>query len=127
MSLERFKYIEEYGNKYLISSWGNVYRNEIIDLEIPFGTEASRSYVPVKAEETKKGYLRVRLVSDGHKKWFKVHRLVAQAFIENPENKPQVNHIDGNKKNNSVTNLEWVTDEENKEHQRMLKRATQGE
>ena len=62
------------------------------------------------------GYLSVCLVKD-KKKYFKsIHRLVAEAFIDNPENKPAVNHIDGNKENNNISNLEWVTFSENIKH-----------
>lgn len=60
-----------------------------------------------------KGYKHVFL---GNGDCSKVHRLVAQAFIPNPENKPEVNHKDGNKLNNHVSNLEWVTHLENMQH-----------
>ena len=61
----------------------------------------------------KDGYRRVTLTKNSVKKDFKVHRLVAEAFLPNPDNKPQVNHKDENKQNNNVENLEWVTAEEN--------------
>jgi trehalose/maltose hydrolase-like predicted phosphorylase len=61
------------------------------------------------------GYLYVCLFKDGTRKNLKVHRLVAQAYLVACD-KPHVNHIDGNKANNSVENLEWVTPKENKQH-----------
>lgn len=64
----------------------------------------------------KKGYEKIILKSKQKTKMLRIHRLVALAFIPNPENKPQVNHIDCNKLNNSVENLEWVTNQENHNH-----------
>jgi hypothetical protein len=63
------------------------------------------------------GYRQVGITDiDGKRKSKYISRLVASAFISNIDNKPQVNHIDGNKDNNRASNLEWVTDKENKHH-----------
>jgi hypothetical protein len=64
----------------------------------------------------KDGYLSVGLFKDKKPKRMSVHRLVALAYIENHENKPEINHLDGNKSNNKVDNLEWVTSSENQIH-----------
>lgn len=101
MSLEVFKPILSW-EEYSVSTWGRVFSHRKGEFLIP--------------ETTSKGYLRVKLWKNAKATHKKVHRLVAEAFLPNPLGKPQVNHIDGNKQNNSVTNLEWVTDEENKLH-----------
>ena len=98
---EIWKDIEGYAG-YQVSNLGNVKNCQTNILKKQF----SDTY----------GYLVVNLP----KKQFKVHRLVAQAFVFNPENKPQVNHIDGNKKNNHANNLEWVTNLENHHHARKI-------
>lgn len=65
---------------------------------------------------TKDGYVKYRLVANGKDVTARVHRLVALAFIPNPENKETVNHIDGNKNNNHVSNLEWMDRHEQLNH-----------
>jgi len=67
----------------------------------------------LKAGLDPKGYYRVSLSKDGQSYTCKVHRLVADAFVENPCNKSSVNHLDENTKNNQVANLEWVSHREN--------------
>ena len=62
------------------------------------------------------GYYNVDLYRNGKRSKFRVHRLVGEAFVDNPDNKTQINHIDGNKLNNNAMNLEWVTASENMQH-----------
>lgn len=79
----------------------------------------------LKPSKHTKGYLTVCLYKNNNKKYYQVHRLVAETFIDNPKNKPIVNHIDEDKKNNNYLNLEWCTYSENILHnnavERMLK------
>ena len=97
-------------SRYLIDSEnGNVYSN----------TKCKQMYL-LKTFTKPDGYLAVSLWDDSvlnrKRKTFLVHRLVAETFIPNPKNKPTVNHIDGNKKNNNVNNLEWATAHEQEVH-----------
>ena len=72
----------------------------------------------LKLVENKSGYLAVSLCQNRKKATFSVHRLVALMFIDNPDCKKEVNHKDGNKKNNNINNLEWMTHKENDAHAR---------
>lgn len=95
---EEWKPVVGYEGLYKISNLGNVVKN---------------NGVMVSKIETDKGYLSVNLRKNFSSKLHKIHRLVSYAFIPNPHNKPQVDHIDGNKQNNHVDNLRWCTQREN--------------
>lgn len=101
---ELWKDIEGFEGLYQVSNLGNV-KSLKRNIILKPGVVAYR-----KTKES--GYYIVNLKS----KPFYIHRLVAEAFIPNSENKPQINHIDCNKRNNNVKNLEWVTREENIQH-----------
>lgn len=89
--------------------------NYSIDKQGRVWSHTSSQYM--KSQKDKDGYRVVSLVGRGGKrKSLKVHRLLAQTFIPNPENKPCVNHIDGDKANNTLSNLEWCTVQENVQH-----------
>ena len=108
-----WKTIDNYGD-YEVSNYGKVRR-------ISYDGDKSKEEqykLPyyLKHRIDKDGYFRYTLCVKGKTKSFYAHRLVAQAFIPNPNNKPQVNHIDGNKQNNYVDNLEWCTIQENNLH-----------
>ena len=101
MIKEIWKDKKDYEGHYQVSNFGRV-------KSIKFGKE--RILKPVTNSS---GYLLVELYKNNIKKKYSVHRLVAEAFIPNPYNLPQVNHKDENKLNNNVDNLEWCTNEYN--------------
>ena len=75
--------------------------------------EGLRRLQPLKLQENRYGYLTVGLQVNKKRKHCKMHRLLAKAFIPNPDNKSEVDHIDCNKQNNSLNNLLWATNQEN--------------
>lgn len=83
------------------------------EYEINIHGEVKRGSKILKNQIASNGYVQVNLCKKNKVKGFRIHRLLAQAFIDNIFNKSQVNHKDGNKQNNSLGNLEWVTPSEN--------------
>lgn len=105
--MEIWKSVVGYEGFYEVSNMGRV---RSLDRKNSRGSRVKGRYL--KYKKTSRGYLSLQLCG----KDCLIHRLVAKAFIPNPENKPQVNHIDGNKENNCIENLEWCTSSENNKH-----------
>lgn len=116
MQEEVWKDVKGYEGLYQVSNLGNVR-----SLDRHVWNKANNSFSMLKGRNLKqdckdKLYKQIGLAKNGKYKKFLVHRLVAELFVLNPENKPQVNHIDENKLNNNYLNLEWVTSSENINH-----------
>lgn len=108
---EHWKEIKGNREIYEVSSLGNVRTK---DREGARG-HSIKGHILTQRDNSN-GYLRCDININGKTKSHLVHKLVAEKFIPNPDNKPFVNHIDGNKHNNSVDNLEWCTRSENEKH-----------
>lgn len=112
---ETWKNIENYGGDYQISNFGKIksFKNDKVKIRKPY--------------LDKDGYLQIVLSKNGISKWLKIHRLVAEAFIPNLENKPDVDHIFNNKFDNFAGNLRWVTKTENNRYAYETNRVKTGE
>ena len=115
--MEIWKDIENFEGLYQISNLGRVKSaNRVVHVEDPKNHRKYDKHFPECIKTTNldtKGYVMVTLKKNGKTSRYRIHRLVANAFIPNPNNLPQVNHIDENKENNCVDNLEWCTNEYN--------------
>lgn len=112
---EIWKDIEGFENMYQVSNLGKVKSLPRTILRKD-GKKLQIKEQILKGSKDTKGYIQVELKKDGKRNIKVIHRLVANAFISNKDNKEQVNHIDGNKENNCISNLEWVTCQENIQH-----------
>lgn len=112
---EIWKTIKDNPN-YEVSNFGRIRVIEYVKYQKHYSGCLSR-YVHqariIKARPGNTGYMTVGLWKDGKCKTYRVHRLVAERFVDNPNNKPFINHLDANKHNNFASNLEWCTQSEN--------------
>lgn len=112
---EVWKDIKGYEGLYQISNLGNIKSLDRI-VNCPLNGERIIKGCLLKTYNLKQGYLAIKLFKNNIGKAFQVHRLIACAFIDNINNKPYVNHINGIKTDNTIKNLEWVTCSENNRH-----------
>jgi len=112
---EIWKDIKGYEGYYQVSNFGIVKSLDRYVKNVIHGEILLKGRIMPK-KISSKGYLQGRLSKDGKRTNIPIHRLIAMHFIPNPENKPHVNHIDGDKTNNNISNLEWVTQRENVTH-----------
>jgi hypothetical protein len=122
MATEIWKDVIAYEGLYQVSNLGNVKR-------IGNFRGVNKAYLDnyyLKPIDNGKGYLRIKLTKNNQSKRIMLHRIIAEAFIENQYNKPFVNHINSDKKDNCIKNLEWCTQSENCLHSVKLGRWTQG-
>jgi len=115
MNDEKWIDCKNYENNYEVSNLGNV-RRKNNPTHYKDGRIAYFSQTVLKPSLNKKGYERVYLSVNSKKITRSVHRLIAESFLENPENKKTVNHINCIKTDNRVENLEWMTNKENMQH-----------
>ena len=116
---ERWADIVGYEGRYRISSAGNVLSvgHSIVDSDGRMRVFPDKIITPCYGRNPRHAYAHINLNNpDGTQQRVRIHRLVAEAFIPNPEGLPQVNHKDGNKANNNVENLEWCTIRDNLLH-----------
>lgn len=102
--VEEWRDIKGYEGKYQVSNLGNI---RGLDRKDNIGRPVKGKMISQGTQ--KNGYVTVKLRFNGIQKTFRVHRIVADAFCDNPNNLPEVNHIDEDKKNNRASNLEWCT------------------
>lgn len=112
---EVWKDVVGYEGLYEISSFGRLKRLKRTTLGKD-GVEYNYPELIIKGDYDKDGYIRTTMSKNKKKKTKKIHRLVAEAFIPNPNNYPEVNHLDEIKDNNHVSNLEWTTTRGNANH-----------
>lgn len=108
MKDDLFKDIPNYEGLYQISTTGKI-RNH-------------KHHILAQTLNSTSNYYRVHLCKNGKAKWHSIHKLVAETFIPNPDNLPEVNHKDENKLNNNVSNLEWTTHRDNANYGTRIKR-----